>query len=147
MTQRYALQQVGVLDGTVYPPLQADGRQVNAKTRTIVASKALVADQTADTIVLGKLPVNAMVTKVLMLTSATLGSATVAIGIAGSTGKYRAAAVFTTPLNVPTVVGPPAAAVAAGPVTAEETIIATIAAAALAGTEVVHFIIEYVTNN
>lgn len=146
MTRRYVIQQVGVLDGTLAPPLQADGRQVNAKKRVIVATKQLTADQIADDIVLGRIPANAIVTEIKMLSSASLGSATIAIGIAGATGKYRAAGTFTT-VDVPTIVGPPASTVAAGPLTAGETLIATVAAAALADTTKLVFIIEYVTNN
>jgi len=62
--------------------------------------------------------------------SATAGaSATIAIGVAGATGKYRAAAVFTA-ANTPTMFGV-AAATKAAPLTSPERVIATIAVAAL----------------
>jgi hypothetical protein len=147
MTRRYVTQQVGVLDGTVIPPLRADGRQVNAKKRVLVCSMTAVAAQIADDLVLGELPANALITDIKILTDTTLGSTTIAIGISGNTGKYVAARTYTTPLNAPTSIGPKPAVLAAGPVTAKETLLCTFAAAALAGTEVISFIIEYVTNN
>jgi hypothetical protein len=63
--------------------------------------------------------------------SATLGSSTLAIGISGTTGKYRAAATFTT-ADTPTMFGP-ATEVAASDagLSAEQTVIGTIASAAL----------------
>jgi hypothetical protein len=147
MTRRYVTQQVGVLDGTVIPPLRADGRQVNAKERAIICTMTAVAAQIGDDLVLGELPANAMITSIAIVTDTTLGSTTIAIGIAGNTGKYVAARTFTTPLNAPSGIGPKPSILAAGPVTAKETLLCTFAAAALAGTEVISFIIKYVTNN
>ena len=61
--------------------------------------------------------------------SATLGaSATVAIGVSGTAGKYRTAATFTA--AAPTLFGN-VAAVDDAPLTAEETVIMTVAVAAL----------------
>jgi hypothetical protein len=91
MARRYAVQQVGVLDGTLVPAALADSRQVNAKKRLIVATITPFAHQIADDIVLGELPVNALITKIDILTDTTLGSTTIAIGITGNTGKYVAA--------------------------------------------------------
>lgn len=147
MSNRYALQQVGVLDGTLNPPKQADGRQVNAKERVIVCSKAIVADAIGDTITLCRLPANCLLTEIQIITDTSLSTATIAIGIAGTPAKYVAATTFTTPLDKPASLGPKAAAIAAGPIAAEETLIATVAALALPGAAVVHFIIKYVTNN
>jgi len=56
MANLYALQQVGVADGTVIPAAKADGRQVSAKESVTVASK--VAGQAwanGDKIFLGRL--------------------------------------------------------------------------------------------
>lgn len=58
--------------------------------------------------------------------SATLGSSTVAYGIAGSTAKYKAAATFTS-TDAPTFWGK--AAVMGVPLSADELLLATIAAA------------------
>lgn len=147
MAKRYAIQQVGVIDGTSTPPKRADARQVNAKKRLIVASKQVLADAAGDTISLGKVPANAMITKIELLTDTSFGAtATIAVGIAGASGKYVAARTFTV-TDVPTVIGPKASTVAAGPLAAEEEIIVTVAAAALPVGAVAHFIIEYVTNN
>ena len=64
-----------------------------------------------------------------MLTgSATLGSSTIAIGVAGTAGKYRAAATHTA--TVATMFGISSAADDA-PLTAEETVILTNTTAAL----------------
>ena len=63
--------------------------------------------------------------------SATFGaSATVAIGVAGATGKYRTAAVFTA--AAPTLFGNSTAA-DDDALTAEETVLLTVAVAALPG--------------
>jgi hypothetical protein len=60
--------------------------------------------------------------------SVTLGAtATLAIGIAGTAGKYRAAAVFTTP-DAPTLFG---VAANLAPLTAKERLIGTVGVAAL----------------
>ena len=58
------------------------------------------------------------------------GTATVAIGVAGATGKYRAAAIFTA--AAPTLFGVSTAA-DDDALTAEETVLLTIAAASLPG--------------
>jgi hypothetical protein len=77
----------------------------------------------------------------VLTSSVSLGSTTLAIGIAGSTGKYRAAAVFTS-ADTPTMFGVTAAVAAASETTGtvgsspkgagtDETIVLTTAAAAL----------------
>lgn len=147
MAKVYVSQQVGVIDGTVNPPAQADGRQVNAKRRCILASKVAKADAVGDTISLGYLPANALITSIKILTDTSLGTSTIAIGTAASAAKYVAAQTFTTPLNTPTELALKASAVAAGPVSAAEELLVTVAVAALPVAAVVHFLIEYITNN
>ena len=90
----------------------------------------LAAQASGDDIVLAKVPAGYRFAFGIINGSATFGaSATVAIGVAGATGKYRTAAVFT------------AAAPAFGnstaadddALTAEETVLLTVAVAALPG--------------
>lgn len=84
-----------------------------------------------DTYVIGSLPVGATFAFGIITASATMGTATLAIGIASSTGKYRAAATFTA-VDTPTMFGPAAQAGASDPaLTAEEQVILTDAVAAL----------------
>ena len=95
---------------------------------------------TSDTLVIGTLPVGATFAYGVITQSATMGaSATLAIGIAGNTGKYRAAATSTAAADTPTFFGTVAQAGLVDPLTAEENIIGTIAAASLpaSGTQVI----------
>ena len=78
----------------------------------------------------GVLPIGARFAYGMLQVSVTAGAtATLAIGITGATGKYRAAATQTA--TTPSLFGVNAAVMAAA-LTAEETILLTIAAAALA---------------
>lgn len=91
----------------------------------------------------GKLPVGARVLFGTLTTSVSTGSATLAVGISGSTAKYKAAAAYTT-ANVPLVIG-----VAAGldtALTAEEQIIVTTAADALPASGTLTLSIFYVVD-
>jgi hypothetical protein len=90
-----------------------------------------VSQATSDTLVVGNLPPGATFAYGVINASATLGSSTVAIGITGTTGKYRAAATFTT-ADTPTLFGIATVQAAADPaLTAEENVFITIATAAL----------------
>lgn len=101
-----------------------------ARLKRMRATFTLASQATTDTLVIGTLPPGATFAYGVLNASATLGAtATLAIGPSTSTGKYRAAATFTT-ANTPTFFGVNAP-VAADPLTAEETVIGTIAAAAL----------------
>ena len=66
----------------------------------------------------------------VLATDTSLGTSTVAIGIAGTPGKYRTAAVFTA-ANTPTLFGN--AAAIGEPLAADEEVIITIATANLPG--------------
>lgn len=120
MATYYAKQQVGVADGTKVPADKADGRQVGAKRSTIVATKdntnALAAN---DLIYLGKVRAGEMVVAIQGLTDTSFGAVTLSVGTLGSPTKYVNAATLTA-TNVPTALGPLPAAVAAGPLTADE---------------------------
>jgi hypothetical protein len=98
-----------------------------ATVRAFVEVVTLASQATTDTIEVGVLPKGAKFLYGIINNSATLGSSTVAIGISGATGKYRAAATKTS--TVPEVFG-----VTAGMnvrISADETVIVTIAEADL----------------
>lgn len=143
MANRYALQQVGVIDGTVAPPTKYDGSQVGAKVRRILCSKAVLADAIADTVTLCKVPAGARVTSIRINTDTSLSTSTIAIGIAGTVEKYVVARTFTTPLDAWTSIGPKASVVNAAALTADETLIMTVAALALPVAAIMHIEVEY----
>lgn len=96
----------------------------------------LASQASGDDIRLFRLPAGCYPLRGWMTASATLGaSATVAIGIAGATGKYRAAATFTA-ANTPTPFMVTDANVTSGlpvPLATSELVLLTIAVAALPG--------------
>jgi len=122
MATYYALQQVGVADGTKIPSLKSDGRQVGAQKGVIVATKdntnALAAN---DLVYLGKLRQGELVTDIKVLTDTSFGAVTLSVGTIATPGKY-VNAVTQTVTGIPTSLGPLSAAVAAGPLTADEDI-------------------------
>lgn len=133
MARFYAAQQVGVLDGAKIPADRADGRQVGAKKTITLASKVPgTAWAAGDDVVLGKLAAGEKLTGVRICTDTSLGTSTIAVGIAGNTGKYVAARVFTTPTDAPTMIGPKASTMDDAPLTDDETILLTVAVAAIA---------------
>jgi len=105
-----------------------DVADVGGRVRVFNEKIALAAQATSDTIAVARLPKGARLLYGMLTTDTSLGTSTVAIGIAGSTAKYRAAAIFTT-LNTPTLFG--AGAGVGEPLAAEEEVIITIATAAL----------------
>lgn len=130
------------LSTTVPAGYKPAATRIGARTKTFSATVTLASQTTSDTIKLFTLPVGVTFLKGWINTSATLGASTVAIGNAGSTGKYRAAATATstdTPLDFGVT-----AAVAGAPSTAEEDVIITIATANLpsSGTMTVTFLVS-----
>jgi hypothetical protein len=82
MATKYAQQQIGVADGTVIPANKADGREVNARRRSILASKVSgVAWANGDVIYLGRKPAGMKITDVWVNTGTSFGSSTIAIGV------------------------------------------------------------------
>ncbi len=104
-------------------PADVYGRLRRFKSIVTLASQA-----TTDTIEVAKLPKGARFAFGMLTTSVTLGTSTVAIGITGTTGKYRTAAVFTA-VDTPTPFGNNGAIGVA--LAAEEIVFITIAVAAL----------------
>lgn len=138
MAVLYGEQQTLVNAGTTLGPGMANGT-----VRCFVEEITLASQGTSDTIVIGTLPKGCIPLYGVMNNSATLGgTATVAIGITGTTGKYRAAATKTS--TVPEVFG-----VTAGigdPLAADETVFITIAAAALPSSGTLRVMMFYTFN-
>lgn len=113
------------------PETKVDGGIHGGRLRRFRASFTMASQASGDTITLARIPAGYRFAFGIINASATMGgTATVAIGISGATGKYRAAAVFTA--AAPTLFGVNTAA-DDDALTAEETVILTIAAAALPG--------------
>lgn len=100
------------------------GGKIRAFTETVQYD-----GQAAGTIVVARIPKDCVILGFVLVASATAGaSATLALGIAGSTGLFRAAATYTT-ANTPTLVN---TAAGTGYITTAETdILLTTAVAAL----------------
>lgn len=98
---------------------------------------------TSDTIVLFKIPPGRRFGGGRIVSSVSLGTATVAIGTAADTGKYRAAATFTA-VDTPTPFGK-AAAYAADELKGEETVILTVANASLPNTAGARLVVDFDT--
>lgn len=114
------------------PPALKTGHLVNGRVRSLRASialDALPAVLSGDTIDIGTRPKGSRYCGHRITASVSLGASTVALGVAGTAGKYRAAAVHTA-VDTPTDVAI-AARLADDPLTEDEAMIATIAAANL----------------
>ena len=126
MAQTNSDEMAGVVAVT---PSLPSGAVVDGNVRVKRATITLAAQASADTILIAKKRAGEAFLYGMIHASATLGStATIAIGVSGATGKYRAAAVHTA--TVPTLFGVNASIEEE---TADEDVIITIAAAALPG--------------
>jgi hypothetical protein len=126
MAQTYASEVSGL---STTPTTMANGAVVGGRLRRFRATITLASQADGDTVVLASVPAGYAFAYGVINASATLGStATVAIGISGTAGKYRAAAVFTA--AAPTLFGV-STAVDDAPLSAAETVILTVGAAAL----------------
>ena len=135
MADLYASEFVGVKDGTKTPPDRADGRLVGAKQSSIRASKVAAQAVTAgDLMYIGTVRAGESIRDIRLNTDTSFGTTTFSIGTKAAPAKYRAAATFTTPLDLPTTVGPKASAAIAAPLTTDEDIWVTFAVANIAGT-------------
>ncbi|MGB8274854.1 MAG: hypothetical protein WCF16_06230 [Alphaproteobacteria bacterium] len=138
MTVQYGTQ-MNLLRNTVPQSLPAVA-DVHGRVRCFNEKVTLASQPTTDTIEVAKLPKGARVLYGVMTSSASLGSSTVAIGISGTTGKYRAAATFTA-VDTPTLFG--VAANVGEALTAEEIVFITIAAAALPASGTLRMMLFY----
>lgn len=112
------------------PSTKSNGAFHNARLRRFRATIPYAGQASGDTVVLADVPAGYTFAYGVLTASATAGaSATIAIGISGTAGKYRAAATFTA-ANTPTMF-----AVASGvddaALTAKERVIATVGTASL----------------
>lgn len=94
------------------PPLQPSAKAYGARLHRYRATVTL-ASQAAGEVQLMHIPPGQVFCFGVLNTSASLGSSTVAIGVTGTVGKYRAAAVFTA-TDTPTLFGVNAAVADAG---------------------------------
>jgi hypothetical protein len=132
MAQYYSNELAGDTTGTNTAPvasIRPSAGVYGARQKVFRATIAFASQASGSTIVLAKVPTGHTFSHGLITVSATTGSATIAVGNAGTAALYAAAAAYTT-ADSPTLVGK-AAAMTAGAYTAEETIIATTGGAAL----------------
>lgn len=114
---------------TAQPVIKAASAGYGGRTIRFQASITLATQTTADTIVVAIVPAGYKFAFGILTTDTSLATSTIAIGITGTTGLYRTAAVFTA-TNTPTFFGNAAALVAAT-LTADQTIFITTAVASL----------------
>lgn len=138
MATQYGVQ-MGRLRNTAPVDLPMSG-DVHGRVRCFNEKVILAAQPTSDIVEVARLPKGARVLYGILSSSISLGSATLAIGIAGTPAKYRAAATFT-PVDTPVLFGP--AAHIGEPLANEEIVILTIAAAALPASGTLRVLIFY----
>lgn len=122
-------------------PVAQGGRVRTASATLTYASQAAGAQEFDNPL---KLPLGAQVIGGYITTSVTTGSATVALGITGSTAKYKAAAAVTATTSATLAV--PDAAVLATALTAEESVFPTTASAALPASGNLTVVLLYVVD-
>lgn len=120
----------------------ARGGRVRVATGTLTYDTQAAGSNSFDTAL--KLPVGATVVGGLISTSVTTGSATVALGITGSTAKYKAAAAVTATTSAEIAI--PHAGLLADALTAEEEIIVTSASATLPASGTLKVVMYYVVD-
>ena len=125
MAETYANEVAGL--GTI-PTTKSNGGVQGGRLRRFRATVTMAAQASGDTIVLAEVPAGYVFAYGVLNASATLGTATLAIGVDGTAGKFRAAATFTA--AAPTMFGA-YTAVDDDPSTGSDTVIATIGTAAL----------------
>lgn len=126
--------------GSAYIPTALMG----GKRRSATAEFTLAADVAGTYTVPIRLPRGAYVEELILNTSVSLGTSTVAIGIPGAVGKYRAAAVLTAANTNETTALNAAVGVA---LAAEEQIILTVATATLPASGRLLIRFNYVDNS
>lgn len=101
------------------------------RLKRLRATITLASQTTSDTLALGNLPAGAVFAFGVITSTVSLGTSTLAVGISGTTGKYRTAATFTA-TDTPTTFGNAAqVAQSDAGLSAEEAVIGTIATANL----------------
>ena len=135
MATQYGTQMARLNAGTIPAPGFVDGA-----VRCFCEEIALASQPTTDAIEVARLPKGAIPLFGVIESDTSLGTATVAIGIAGATGKYRAAATFTA-TDTPALFG--AGAAIGGALADEEKVIVTIGTAALPATGTLRVMLFY----
>lgn len=130
MATLYAAEPNGYLNTT--PPSLANGAAVGGRLRRFRGTVTLATQTTSDTIVIAKVPAGMIFAYGVLTSTVSLGTSTIAIGITGTTGKYRTAATFTA-TDTPTMFGNATQVGATSGIATEETIFITIAVASLPG--------------
>lgn len=127
------------------PPVKSPPSAHGGRVRVLSDTVTYATQTTSDTIIVGggRLPVGARVLFVKMTTSVTTGSATLSLGITGTTAKYKSLAAITT-ADVPQTFGPAAALNV--PLTAEEQLFLTIGGASLPGSGTLVVAVYYVVD-
>ncbi|MDQ3096273.1 MAG: hypothetical protein M3Q82_10055 [Actinomycetota bacterium] len=116
---------------------------VNGSVRVFAETLALASQATADTIYVGRLPKGAIFLYGIITTDTSLGTSTVAIGIAGATAKYKAAAAFTA-TETPTLFGDANAMNTT--IAADEDVLLTVGTAALPAAGTLQVTLVYAFN-
>jgi hypothetical protein len=117
------------------PVAQMDGSLQGGHVRVYQEIITLATQTTSDTIIVAYPSKGETFLYGVLTSTVSLGTSTVAIGITGTTGKYRAAATFTA-VDTPTPFGVTANMISSGApakLTADETVFITIATASLPG--------------
>ena len=140
MAQYYSNEVAGDATGLTTAPAvgyRPSANVVGARTKAFRATITFASQASGSTFVLGKIPAGAAFAYGVITVGTSTGSATIAIGNATTAAKHKAAAAHTS-TDAPALFGI-TAAIAGAANTDDETIIATIAAAALpsSGTAVI----------
>lgn len=125
---------------TSFPIDYPEVADVGGRLRIFNEKVTLAGQTTADTIQVAKLPRGARVLFGILVSTVSLGSSTIAIGVGGTPGKYRAAGAFAS-ADTPTFFG--VAANVGEAVASEETVIVTIGAATLPGSGTLRVMMVY----
>ena len=127
MAQTYSVELAGIaLQPVVKPSAIAS---YGSRLKRFRATVPLTAQAIGDTVVVAIIPAGHTFAGLELSTDTSLATATVAVGVAGTPGKYLVAQTVTV-TNIPTGLGLVAQLIA-GPLVAQETIILTVAVAAL----------------
>ena len=127
MAQTYSTELAGI---TSLPVVKASALQAyGARLKRFRASIVLASQAIGDTVVVGLIPAGYVFAGCEVSTDTSLGTATIALGTAALANKYANASTLTA-LNAQALIGN-VAQLMAGPLTAQETVLLTVAVAAL----------------
>lgn len=127
----------------VAPQTVPDPGFVDGTLRVFNEEITLAGQPTTDVVEVARLPKGAVPLYGVLLADTSLGTATVAVGVSGDTGKYRAAGTFTA-TDTPTHFG--VAANMGKALTAAETVLLTIGTASLPGSGTLRLMFVYSFN-